>query len=121
MVHTPTWLTLRAVDGIAEEPEEYDRMRVEFMNVLSEEEESRNVLPNDGNTQLSLVMNHVWKRGTFCLDSGDSKISPSNKSCLGSGHIISLRWPSRKDADKKEYDVLLRKAFDCPSPKHSDT
>ncbi|RAL06348.1 uncharacterized protein BO80DRAFT_460557 [Aspergillus ibericus CBS 121593] len=39
MLRTPTWLTNKAVDEIAEEAEEYDIRRREFINVLAAEEQ----------------------------------------------------------------------------------
>ncbi|RDW93842.1 uncharacterized protein DSM5745_01164 [Aspergillus mulundensis] len=44
MLRTPTWLTGKAVDEIAEEAEEYDIMRREFMNVLVAEEQKVEVV-----------------------------------------------------------------------------
>lgn len=68
MLRTPIWLTNKAMDEIAEESEEYDIMRMEFMDILATEEQrlcSTASAGNHGKLQLSAVMKESWRVGTF--------------------------------------------------------
>ncbi|KAG2001095.1 hypothetical protein GB937_010517 [Aspergillus fischeri] len=67
MLQTPTWLMNKAVDVIAEEPEEYDMMRREFMDILVTEEQrlSSSSASNHRSLQLSAIMEESWRVGTF--------------------------------------------------------
>ncbi|KAL4919684.1 hypothetical protein BDW62DRAFT_209623 [Aspergillus aurantiobrunneus] len=62
MVHPPYWFTTLSVDRI--EPEEYDQQRLEFMTVLTEEEERCDSL-GKGKLRLSSIMGTAWSIGTF--------------------------------------------------------
>ncbi|KAJ5142417.1 hypothetical protein N7476_003719 [Penicillium atrosanguineum] len=63
MIRTPTWLTNKAVDEIADEEVEYDTVRSEFMGIMSSEEELLDLSSRD--LSLSEVMNRSWQSGTF--------------------------------------------------------
>lgn len=68
MVRTPTWLTNKAVDEIAEESDDYYRIWVEFLDVVSTEEEEHNntaVAEHSGRMPLSVIMKQSWETGTF--------------------------------------------------------
>ncbi|KFZ14430.1 hypothetical protein V501_03248 [Pseudogymnoascus sp. VKM F-4519 (FW-2642)] len=131
MVEPPYWLTNKGVDQI--QPDEYNKVRVEFMSILEEEEllAGRNTTKRGG-LRLADVMNQAWEMGTFWYTLALS--SPTGLFQLFYHHIqprlISIHeedpdnvmpyyWAqdvfqiiSRKLSDKKEYDKQLRKAFD---------
>ncbi|KFY79015.1 hypothetical protein V498_08999 [Pseudogymnoascus sp. VKM F-4517 (FW-2822)] len=69
MLRTPTWLTNKACDEIAEEgQEEYDKVREEFMdNFTAEEEQAQSCASfnDDGKLRLSAVMKQNWDKGIF--------------------------------------------------------
>lgn len=66
MLQTPTWLTNKAVDEIAEDAQGYDLMRREFVDVLAAEEQrtGSNSLPG-AQQPLPVIMKDGWKKGTF--------------------------------------------------------
>ncbi|KMU86677.1 hypothetical protein CIHG_04466 [Coccidioides immitis H538.4] len=67
MCRIPPWLTDEAVDEIAEQPEEYGRLRQELVDTLAAEE-AKLLGPNEAGAQqhrLSMVMNQGWELGTF--------------------------------------------------------
>ncbi|BDD60167.1 hypothetical protein MAP00_005321 [Monascus purpureus] len=74
MLQPPEWLTDKAVDILAKESDEYNKLRVEFMRILAAEEEAcgkrqcRWDVLGDG-TKLSTLMENGWELGTFwyCL------------------------------------------------------
>ncbi|KFY46968.1 hypothetical protein V494_00261 [Pseudogymnoascus sp. VKM F-4513 (FW-928)] len=131
MVEPPYWLTNNAVDQILSD--EYNKVRVEFMDILEEEERlaARNTTEREG-LRLADIMNRAWEMGTFWYTLALS--SPTGLCQLFYRHIqprlISIHeedpdnvmpyyWAqdvfqiiSRKMLDKKEYDLQLRKAFD---------
>ncbi|OBT48362.1 hypothetical protein VE00_01149 [Pseudogymnoascus sp. WSF 3629] len=131
MVEPPYWLTNKGVDQIL--PDEYNKVRVEFMSILEEEELlAGNNTTKRGGLRLADVMNQAWETGTFWYTLALS--SPTGLFQLFYHHIqprlISIHeedpdnvmpyyWAqdvfqivSRKLSDKKEYDKQLRKAFD---------
>lgn len=63
MIRTPTWLTNKAVDEIAEDVVEYDTVRSEFIDILASEERSLGTTARG--IQLSEVMDRSWRSGTF--------------------------------------------------------
>ncbi|OBT97664.1 hypothetical protein VE01_04425 [Pseudogymnoascus verrucosus] len=131
MVEPPYWLTNKGVDQIL--PDEYNKVRVEFMTILEEEELlAASNTTERGGLRLADVMNQAWEMGTFWYTLALS--SPTGLFRLFYHHIqprlISIHdedpdnvmpyyWAqnvfqiiSRKLSDKKEYDLQLRKAFD---------
>lgn len=143
MLRTPTWLTNKACDEIAEEgQEEYDKMRMEFMDILTAEEEQRfscaaSASNHDGKPQLSVVMKQNWELGTFwytlALASPTGlfrlfykQIQPRFiKYCPEHEHdafqqIMPWYWAqdwarvaANKISDREDYDVRLRQAFEA--------
>lgn len=68
MVRTPTWLTNRAIDEIAEEATDYDTIRSEFIEIMANEERSLGLQPEEQGqmeANLSEIMNRSWSSGTF--------------------------------------------------------
>ncbi|KAJ5130926.1 uncharacterized protein N7515_006965 [Penicillium bovifimosum] len=64
MLRTPTWLTNKACDEIAQETIDYDTVRSEFIGIMTEKESllgSRGQIPES----LSETMERGWGRGTF--------------------------------------------------------
>ncbi|KFY17973.1 hypothetical protein V492_00223 [Pseudogymnoascus sp. VKM F-4246] len=131
MVEPPYWLTNKAVDQML--PDEYNKVRVEFMDILEEEERlAASNTTEGGGLRLADIMNQAWEMGTFWYTLALS--SPTGLFQLFYRHIqprlISIHeedpdnvmpyyWAqdvfqiiSRKMLDKKEYDLQLRKAFD---------
>lgn len=68
MIRTPTWLTNKAVDEIAEDAAEYDTVRTEFIDILASQEKSL-ALSSQG-PSLSEVMDRSWRSGTFWFSLG---------------------------------------------------
>lgn len=68
MIRTPTWLTNKAVDEIADEAADYDTVRSEFINIMGDEEKSLGFASrkdDQATTSLSEIMNRSWRSGTF--------------------------------------------------------
>ncbi|OBT45144.1 hypothetical protein VE00_04339 [Pseudogymnoascus sp. WSF 3629] len=64
MVEPPYWLTNKGVDQIL--PDEYNKVRVEFMTILEEEELlAASNTTEKGGLRLADVMNQAWEMGTF--------------------------------------------------------
>ncbi|KAJ8225850.1 hypothetical protein LV156_009038 [Aspergillus fumigatus] len=135
MLRTPTWLTNKAVDEIAEEPEEYDMMRREFMDILvAEERRLDRTASNHGSPQLSSIMEENWRVGTFwytlALASPTGLFTVFYKqiqprfieNCPEHDtfqQIMPWYWAqdwvkvaARKLLDRKEYDIRLQQAFE---------
>jgi hypothetical protein len=136
MLRTPTWLTDKAVDEIAEEPAEYDMMRREFMDILVAEEQRLDMTSasNHGSPQLSSIMEENWRVGTFwytlALASPTGlftvfykQIQPRFiKNCPEHDtfqQIMPWYWAqdwvkvaASKLSDRKEYDIRLQQAFE---------
>ncbi|KFZ20088.1 hypothetical protein V502_03366 [Pseudogymnoascus sp. VKM F-4520 (FW-2644)] len=65
MLRTPTWLTSKACDEIAEEgQEEYAKAQADFMGIFTAEEEQTHS-SDDGKPLLSAVMKQNWGKGIF--------------------------------------------------------
>ncbi|QVM06086.1 hypothetical protein D8B26_000799 [Coccidioides posadasii str. Silveira] len=136
MCRIPPWLTDKAVDEIAEQPEEYGRLRQELVDTLAAEE-AKLFGPNEAGAQqhrLSMVMNQGWELGTFwyslALRSPTGlhalfykQIQPRFlKKCpehTEFDNIVPWYWRTdflevaiKKMEDKKNYDMQLREAFD---------
>ncbi|GIK04890.1 hypothetical protein Aspvir_008988 [Aspergillus viridinutans] len=136
MLRTPTWLTNKAVDEIAEEPAEYDMMRREFMDILVAEEQrlSRTLASNHGSPQLSAIMEENWRVGTFwytlALASPTGLFAVFYKqiqprfieNCPEHDtfqQVMPWYWAqdwvkvaASKLSDRKEYDIRLQQAFE---------
>lgn len=68
MVRTPTWLTNKAVDEIAEEAVDYDTVRSEFIEIMANEERLlclAEKTQGQSSTSLSEIMDRGWRSGTF--------------------------------------------------------
>lgn len=67
MLPTPTWLTNKAVDEIAESAEEYDAIRKEFIDIFAAEEQGLAIVAASTGYQqpLSSIMDVGWNIGTF--------------------------------------------------------
>lgn len=63
MVRTPTWLTNKAVDEIAEDAVDYDTVRSEFIDIMASEERLLGLTSRE--TRVSEVMDRSWRSGTF--------------------------------------------------------
>lgn len=63
MIRTPTWLTNKACDEIAEEADQYDQVRSEFVDILAEEESKNEA--NSRGISLSTIVRQSWKSGMF--------------------------------------------------------
>ncbi|RAK95374.1 uncharacterized protein BO80DRAFT_459816 [Aspergillus ibericus CBS 121593] len=132
MIQPPHWFTNKAVDQM--DAAEYNDIRLEFMNILEEEERA---LKDTGLTlepeSVSSIMNQTWESGTFWFSLAltsptgifslfHKHIQPiMTKHCPDHGafhEIMPWYWTTdtvgiarRKLADKKEYDNRLREAF----------
>ncbi|KAJ9248068.1 hypothetical protein C8Q69DRAFT_186948 [Paecilomyces variotii] len=138
MLRTPTWLTNKAVDEIAESSGEYNTRRMEFVNIMAAEEQrldSTVSTNNHGRPQLSSIMNESWRVGTFWYSL--ALASPTGlfavffkqiqprfvKHCSdhdGFQQIMPWYWAqdwvrtaASKLSDRKEYDIRLQQAFEC--------
>lgn len=68
MIRTPTWLTNKAVDEIANEDVDYDTVRSEFIEIMAEEERLLGLAAREqGESTVSLpqIMDRSWQSGTF--------------------------------------------------------
>ncbi|KAL1854188.1 hypothetical protein Plec18170_004952 [Paecilomyces lecythidis] len=138
-IRTPTWLTNQAVDEIAETPDEYDKIRAEFLeNLRTEEDRSgfTGLVGNNPETRLSAIMKKGWESGTFwyslALASPTGLFSVFYKQiqprflrycrdddgCDTFHQVMPWYWSqdfvkigARKLSDKKEYDIWLREEF----------
>ncbi|EEQ86121.1 uncharacterized protein BDCG_09390 [Blastomyces dermatitidis ER-3] len=130
MVQPPHWLTNKGVDQIV--TEEYEKARVEFMTILTDEEERGDSASNT--IKLSVIMNQAWEMGTFwyilALSSPTGlfalfgkKLQPKLiEKCPDHGafhQIMPWYWTqdivsiaTRKLADRKDYDARLQQAFE---------
>lgn len=137
MVRLPHWLTNKGVDEMT--ADEYNAIRVEFMNILAAEERhqlgstaSKDINNREALPHLSDVMNRTWETGTFWYTLALS--SPTGLFRIFHEHIRPLftsdyaeefnvimpfLWEKnvgniagRKLSDKEEYDIKLRQAFD---------
>lgn len=138
MIRSPTWLTNKACDEIAEETDEYDQVRNEFMDIMREEESRLcNMSSFTGqepcNPSLSTIMKQSWESGMFwyslALASPTGlfrifykQIQPRfTKYCTSHDEfqqIMPWYWSPKyvqiataKLADKEKYDVKLKEAF----------
>ncbi|KAJ9253462.1 hypothetical protein DTO207G8_4195 [Paecilomyces variotii] len=139
LIRTPTWLTNQAADEIAEMPDEYDKMRAEFVEILRAEEdrsEFTGLVGNNLETRLSAIMKKGWESGTFwyslALASPTGLFSVFYKQiqprflryCRGDDdsdafhQVMPWYWSqdfvrigARKLSDKKEYDIQLKEEF----------
>ncbi|KAJ9283792.1 hypothetical protein DTO021C3_8619 [Paecilomyces variotii] len=138
MLRTPTWLTNKAVDEIAESSGEYDTRRMEFVNIMAAEEQrldSTVSTNNHGRPQLSSIMNESWRVGTFWYSL--ALASPTGlfavffkqiqprfvKHCSDHDSFQQImpwywaqdwvRTAASKLSDRKEYDIRLQQAFEC--------
>ncbi|KAM5449394.1 hypothetical protein MaudCBS49596_004875 [Microsporum audouinii] len=131
LIHPPHWLTNKGVDEI--EPEEYNKVRAEFMDILREEEESAE--KSRGLPRLSEVMEQGWKLGTFWYNLALRSptglfhlfyhrilppIMENHYSQEEYATVVTWHWAGdmievirRKIADKKEYDMQLRETFEA--------
>ncbi|KAK2810378.1 hypothetical protein FQN50_003109 [Emmonsiellopsis sp. PD_5] len=131
MVQPPHWLTNKGVDQMV--TDEYDKARVEFMNILKEEEELRGNDTRDA-MKLSTLMQQTWERGMFWYSLALSsptglfslfgkKIQPKlTEKCPDHDafhQIMPWYWSQeavsigkRKLADKKDYDARLQQEFE---------
>lgn len=131
MIHPPSWLTNKAIDTIDED--EYDKIRMEFMQILAAEEQK--FIDYTRKPRLSTIMQRGWEIGTFWF--ALALRSPTGifhvfddrlQSRLGSEHyddddyskVMMWHWAhdirkimNRKVADKRDYDDRLREAFDA--------
>ncbi|KFY00309.1 hypothetical protein O988_03382 [Pseudogymnoascus sp. VKM F-3808] len=139
MLRTPTWLTGKACDEIAEEgQEEYDKVRAEFMDKFTAEEEqaqSSASCNGDRKLLLSAVMKQNWDKGIFwytlALASPTGifrlfykQIQPRfimyNPDHDSFKMIMPWYWAEdyvevglKKMSDRKDYDSSLRHAFEA--------
>lgn len=68
MIRTPTWLTNKAVDEIAEEATDYDTIRSELIEIMANEEKSLGLesrKQGQMGANLSEIMDRSWQSGTF--------------------------------------------------------
>ncbi|OBT49418.1 hypothetical protein VE00_00434 [Pseudogymnoascus sp. WSF 3629] len=145
MFRTPTWLTSKACDEIAEEgQEEYDKVRVEFMDKFTAEEEqaqSPASCNDDRKRRLSAAMKQNWDKGIFwytlALASPTGifrlfykQIQPRfimhNTDHDSFELIMPWYWAEdylkvgmKKMSDREDYDIRLRHAFEATAT--SDT
>ncbi|KFY67716.1 hypothetical protein V496_01452 [Pseudogymnoascus sp. VKM F-4515 (FW-2607)] len=139
MLRTPTWLTSKACDEIAEEgQEEYDKIREEYMcSFTAEEEQAQSCASSndDGKLRLSAVMKQNWDKGIFwytlALASPTGifrlfykQIQPRfimhNKDHDNFKLIMPWYWAEdyvriwpKKMSDREDYDIRLRHAFEA--------
>ncbi|EEP81163.1 predicted protein [Uncinocarpus reesii 1704] len=138
MFHLPTWLTCKAIDEIAEESEEYGKIRQELVDAIEAEEEtllSSKVCSSQRNNKLRLstILNKGWENGSFWYSLGVA--SPAGIWAIfrreiqprflarcprheGFHSIMPWYWSTefvdiakRKILDKKKYDIQLQEAF----------
>ncbi|EEP79686.1 predicted protein [Uncinocarpus reesii 1704] len=140
MVQLPLWFTNKAIDRMAKEPDEYDKMRQEFVDILAMEEEeflsksSQRKHANDDQLRLSTVLNRGWIRGTFwySLALGSptglfaifyKQLQPRflERCPKHDEFLATMPWywrtdfievGMRKTKDKQDYDLRLRQAFE---------
>ncbi|KAL2810933.1 hypothetical protein BDW59DRAFT_177109 [Aspergillus cavernicola] len=140
MVQPPHWLTTMAVDQIV--PEEYNQQRLEFMTLLTAEEE-RYYSSSKGELSLSSTMGTTWSMGTFWYSlalttpNGLFNIfrnqikrrfiahSPDNNDPDEADHSLEFMpwyWArniaaiyGRKEADKRVYNIQLQHEFEGSS------
>lgn len=132
MVEPPYWLTNKGVDQII--AEEYDGVRMEFMDAMTAEE-NRIVGGARAVPLLSNVMKHSWEIGTFWYTLALSSptglfsifyrhIQPMfSKNCSDEFlEVMPFYWgkdigkiAGRKLSDKKQYDLDLQQAFEDSS------
>ena len=136
MLPTPTWLTNKAVDEVAESAEEYDAIRKEFIDIFAAEEQGLAIVAASTGYQqpLSSIMDDGWNIGTFWY--GVALASPTGpftifykqiqprfiKYCSGRDtfqQIMPWYWgqdwvyvAARKLSDRREYDNRLQSAFE---------
>lgn len=139
MVRPPTWLTNKACDEIAQDADEYDQARSEFMDILMEEESKvhATVLSTGQtpcNPALSAMMRRSWESGTFWYSL--ALASPTGlfaifyrqiqprfiKYCKSHDEfqqIMPWYWSqdfvrigATKKADREKYDIRLKEAFE---------
>lgn len=134
MIRTPTWLTNKACDEIADEPLEYDTIRTEFISIMLKEEDAMGL--GSRKTKLSETMNRGWQSGTFwfslALASPTGLFSVFYKQIqprftefcqadIGDAfeETMSWYWPcdfvrtaTTKQKDRADYDARLKAAFD---------
>jgi hypothetical protein len=137
MVRLPHWLTNKGVDEMT--ADEYNAIRVEFMNILAAEERrqlgstaSKDTNSSEALPHLSDVMNRTWETGTFWYTLALS--SPTGLFRIFHEHIRPLftsdyaeefnvimpfLWEMNvgdiagcKLSDTDEHDIKLRQAFD---------
>ncbi|EEH07534.1 conserved hypothetical protein [Histoplasma capsulatum G186AR] len=130
MLQPPHWLTNKGVDQIV--TEEYNKARMEFMNILADEEERGDGASNT--MKLSTVMNQAWEMGTFWYSLALSsptglfalfgkKLQPQlTEKCPDHDafhQIMPWYWArdtvsivTRKLADRQNYDTRLRQVFE---------
>ena len=140
LLQTPTWLTDKAVDEIAQEAEEYNIMRTEFIDIMIHEEQGRdNTVSADSQQPVSTIMNDGWRTGAFWYTLG--LVSPTGIFAIfykqiqprflenSPGHdtfhqIMPWYWgqdwfgiANRKLLDKEDYDIKLQEVFGIdPTP-----
>lgn len=131
MLQPPYWLTNKAVDQI--DSEEYDKIRTEFLDILTAEEE-RSGGTGFRDLKLSSIMEQAWKIGTFWYSLALS--SPTGLFAIFEKHLQPkliekcpdhgafyqvMPWCWAKDvvnilaqklSDKKDYDKQLQQAFE---------
>lgn len=135
MLRTPTWLTNNAVDEVAEDAQDYDLMRGEFINILAAEEQKLGITASAGCRQpLSTVMKEGWEIGTFWYTlalAGPTglftvfykQIQPRFlKNCPEHDafeQIMPWYWAqdwvniaAKKLSDRRQYDIKLQNAFE---------
>lgn len=138
MLRTPTWLTNKACDEIAEGgKEEYDKARMEFMDTLASEEQKLGAPHHDGKPQLSVVMKQNWEVGAFwytlalasptglfrlfykqiqprfierCPDYEDDTF---HQTMPWYWAVDFVKVAAQKLSDRKGYDASLRQAFEA--------
>ncbi|OJD15684.1 hypothetical protein AJ78_04060 [Emergomyces pasteurianus Ep9510] len=142
MFNLPIWLTCKAVDEIAEESEEYGRVRQELVDAIATEEEkllSYETSPQEqeDEVRLSTILNKVWETGSFWYSLGlaspagiwaifHRQIQPRFlKKCStheGFQSVMPWYWSTefvdiaiQKILDKEKYDIQLREAFGLSS------
>lgn len=137
MVRPPHWLTNKGVDEII--ADEYDEIRMHFMNILAAEERQQLISATSNKINrtailphLSDVMNRTWEMGTFWYTLALS--SPTGVFRIFHEHIrpmftsdyseefsvvMPFFWGKNvghiaglKLSDREEYDIKLRQAFD---------
>ncbi|KAL5344389.1 hypothetical protein ACLOAV_010649 [Pseudogymnoascus australis] len=139
MLRTPTWLTSKACDEIAEEgQEEYAKAQADFMGIFTAEEQTQS--SDDRKPLLSAVMKQNWNKGIFwytlALASPTGffrlfykQIQPRfimhSKDHDGFKLIMPWYWAEdfanvwqKKMSDRNNYDIRLQSVFEAAT---SDT